>query len=224
MTKAVLLDAMGTLVELDDPAERLRAALESETGVDVGVELAGAAFGAEVGYYLEHQIEGGDEAGLDRLRDECARVLHTALGEPGARMESAAVRRALLAGLAFKAYPDAAPALAELRARGLRLVVASNWDCSLPQWLERAGIAPLIDGYASSAVIGEAKPHPAVFRAALAIAGVEAHEAVHVGDSLDGDIAGAKAAGIRAILVQREGEPPAGVEAVRSLAAVSSLL
>lgn len=222
--QAVLLDALGTLVSLKDPGPRLRAGLERESGVDVGLATAERAFGAEVGYYLANQMRGADEAGLDQLRDECAAVTHEALGPAGADIDRTAVRRALLAAIAFDAFPDAVPALRALRGRGLRLVVASNWDCSLPVWLERAGLAELIDGAASSAVAGAPKPAPAVFEAALAIAGVEAGRAVHVGDTLDGDIAGARAAGIRAILIQRTGDPPAGVATVRSLEELPSLL
>ena len=47
-TRAVLLDALGTLVELDDPAPRLRAALLERSGIDVGIEAAGRGFGAEI--------------------------------------------------------------------------------------------------------------------------------------------------------------------------------
>ena len=82
-----------------------------------------------------------------------------------------------------------------------------------------------MDGAASSAVVGHAKPAPAVFEAALEIAGVAPDEALHVGDSLDNDIEGARAAGIRAVLVDRSGGPrPAGVETVRSLEEVASLI
>ncbi len=76
----------------------------------------------------------------------------------------------------------------------------------------------------SSAAAGEPKPSPAVFRAALELAGAEAGEAVHVGDSVEGDVEGARAAGIRAVLVDRSGTAPPGVEAVGSLEEVSSLL
>ena len=59
--------------------------------------------------------------------------------------------------------PDAPPALRELRQGGLRLVVASNWDCSLPDWLEPAGITELVDGVVTSAEVGAPKPNPRVF-------------------------------------------------------------
>lgn len=223
-TGAVLLDALGTLVSLKEPAPRLRAALKRESGVDVGLETAEQAFAAEVGYYLANQLRGSDEAGLARLRDECAEVTHHALGETGVPIERAAVRRALLDAIEFEAFPDVVPGLRALRERGLRLVVASNWDCSLPTWLARAGLADLIDGTASSAVAGAPKPAPAVFQDALRIAGVGADRAVHVGDTVESDVEGARAAGIRAILIRRSGELPDGIETVRSLEDVPSLL
>ena len=62
--RAVLLDALGTLVELQPPAPRLRAALR-EAGFEVDEERAAAGFGAEIAYYLEHHLEGAD-AGVAR--------------------------------------------------------------------------------------------------------------------------------------------------------------
>ena len=223
MVRAVLVDALGTLVYLEPPGPRLRARLEELSGIDVGLEAADRGFAAEIGHYLAHHMEGGDRPGLERLRDDCAAVMHEALGAEG--IERAVVRQAMIEALEFTAFPDAAPALAALRGRGLRLVAASNWDCSLPEWLEGAGLWDLLDGAASSAVVGEAKPSAAVFRAALDIVGVEAGEALHVGDSVDNDIEGARSAGIRAVLVDRSGAaPPDGVETVRSLGDVASLI
>ena len=184
--------------------------------MDVGLERAERGFRAEIAYYLDHHLQGGDREGLERLRDDCAEVMREAIGDD--RLEPDAVRVAMLAALEFEPYPDAAPALADLRARGLALVVASNWDCSLAEWLDRAGLGGLIDGAVSSASAGAAKPSPAVFLAALELAGCEPGEAVHVGDSMANDVAGARAAGIRAVLVDRGGAAPAGVESVGSLA------
>ncbi|MFN2615938.1 MAG: HAD family hydrolase, partial [Thermoleophilaceae bacterium] len=124
----------------------------------------------------------------------------------------------------FTPFPDVPPALRELRARGLRLVVASNWDCSLPRWLERAGLGALLDGAVSSAAVGHAKPAPEVFRRALRVAGAAPEEALHVGDSREADLEGARAAGIRGVLLVRDGFPPAGVETVGSLAELPALI
>jgi putative hydrolase of the HAD superfamily len=248
-TQAVLLDALGTLVELDDPAPRLRAALIERAGVDVGLEAAERGFGSEIGYYVANQMRGRDRAGLESLRDDCATAMREGLldavdaaaaaGGEGVRLlfgeavdvaaahaalDHATVRAAMLDAIAFRTFEDVLPALEELRGRGLRLVVVSNWDCSLPEWLDRAGVGPLVDGAVSSAVVGEAKPAPAVFEAGLRLAGCDAAEALFVGDSVENDVLGARAAGLRAVLVDRAGEPPPGIEGVRSLGELSAIV
>jgi HAD superfamily hydrolase (TIGR01509 family) len=76
----------------------------------------------------------------------------------------------------------------------------------------------------TSADAGAAKPDPAVFQRGLELAGVDGPSAVHVGDSLDNDVAGARALGIRAILVRREGDLPPGVDAVRALTELPTLV
>ena len=221
MTHAVLLDALGTLVELRPPAPRLQREL-ARSGFEVSEERAAAGFGAEIGYYLSHHLDGRDPEALEDLRDRCARALMDALELPG--LDHATARRAMLAALEFAPYPDVAPALRALREAGSRLVIASNWDCSLPVWLAPLGLLELVDGVVTSADVGAAKPDPALFHRALKLAGVPATDAVHVGDSVENDVEGARAAGIRALILVRQGDPPAGVEAVRSLAELPSLI
>ena len=215
----VFLDALGTLVELQPPAPRLRALL-AERGFDVDEERAGAAFAAEIAYYLEHNLEGSDRERLDDLRDRCAEVMMSALELP--RLDHATAREVMLASLEFVPFPDVAPALSALRDHGL--VVVSNWDCSLPDWLGRAGLLEHVDAVVTSAEVGAAKPDSAIFERALDVARAEPGEAVHVGDSLENDVAGARAAGIRPVLVARDGAAPGGVEAIRSLAELPALL
>src|SRR5207244_11352430 len=101
--------------------------------------------------------------------------------------------------------------------RGLRLVVASNWDCSLPDVLARAGLASLLDGVVTSATVGATKPDPTLFAAALEVAGCAAAEAVHVGDSLENDVAGARAAGVAPVLLDRARGSHDGVTTIASL-------
>jgi putative hydrolase of the HAD superfamily len=219
--RAVLLDALGTLVELQPPAPRLQRLLR-ESGVEVSEEQAALGFGAEIAYYLDHHLDGSDPERLERLRDRCAEEMRTALAIP--ELDHPTARRAMLGSLEFTAYPDVLPALGELRDRGVVLVIASNWDCSLPDWLAPTGILELVDGVVTSAEIGEAKPSPRVFERALAVARVAPDEALHVGDKVDNDVEGAAAAGVRAVLLQREGEPPPGVTAIRSLSELLALL
>jgi 2-haloalkanoic acid dehalogenase type II len=219
--RAVLLDVLGTLVRLEPPGPLLRAEL-GRAGVAVSEEAAQRAFRAEIDYYVRHHLEGRDGASLERLRDRCAAVLVGELGAPG--LDVAVARRAMLRALRFTPFPDAVRALRALRARELTLVAASNWDCALPRVLERAGLGPLLDATVSSAEVGHPKPDPGLFRAALRLAHADAGDAVHVGDSLANDVAGARAAGIRPVLLVREGDPPGGVEAIRTLAELPSVI
>jgi putative hydrolase of the HAD superfamily len=211
---AVLLDALGTIVELERPWPHLVDELAAR-GVVVGEQDARAAMLAEMAYYRAHHDEATDWPSLRDLRRRCAAViqehLRTALPLPD-------VEEALLAAVRFRAYPEVPGALARLRAGGARLAVVSNWDVSLHDVLERTGLRPLVDAVVISAELGVAKPDPAIFAAALERLGAAAGDALHVGDSVEHDVAGARAAGIDAVLVARDGaEVPDGVRAVASL-------
>lgn len=223
--KAVLLDVLGTLVELESPAPALREEIERRTGVDVGEKRAAEAFAAEIGYYLAHHVEGRDMEAVHDLRDRCSEEIRRTLALDG--LDHATAREAMLAALRFRAFPDALPLLRALKERGVRVVAASNWDASLPDALERTGLAPYLDGAVSSAVVGAAKPDPAVFRAALELARCAPAEAFHVGDSPHGDVDGARAAGIPVALLDRHGvlpDPPPGVAKLASLDAAPSVI
>jgi putative hydrolase of the HAD superfamily len=223
--RAVLLDAMGTLLTFGDPAPRLRAGLRERLGIDVGEAAARAAIRAEIAYYRAHLQLGHDARSLAALRAACAEAMRPALG-PAAGAPGEQLTAALLDALAFSAYPDSAPALRALRADGWTLVVVSNWDFSLHQRLAETGLAVLVDGAVASAELGAAKPDGAIFARALELAGADAGEAWHVGDDVAADVEGALAAGIRPVLIARDGEPPEldGVPVIRGLAELPPLL
>ena len=224
----VTLDALGTLVELLPPAPRLREELRAR-GVEVSERAAAAALAQEIAYYRAHHDEAADAASLAALRDRCAEVLGDALARAGADVGAigpAALRDALLAALRFRAYPEVPDALRALRGAGHRLVVVSNWDVSLHETLRATGLSELVDGAVSSAEVGAAKPDPRIFAAAVELAGSRADDALHAGDSLEHDVAGARALGWRAVLVARAGAPvavPSGVSVVASLAELAAL-
>ena len=224
--RAVLLDAMGTLLELEDPVPRLRAALAERLGADVGEKAARAAIRAEIAHYRANLHRGRDATTLAALRAECAEAMRPALGQAAGRAPVEQLTAALLDALAFAAFPDSIPALRALRADGWRLVVVSNWDVSLHERLAETGLAPLIDGAVASAELGAGKPDGAIFARGLALAGASASAAWHVGDSVEADVEGARAAGIRPVLIRRAGARPAlgGVPVIRDLAELPRLL
>ncbi len=218
--RAVLLDALGTLVALEPPGPRLRAELAERFGLAVTTEQATRAIAAEIAYYRVHLDEGRDPASLAGLRGRCAEVLRGALPRREAVrvIASGELTEALLASLRFKAFADVPPALAAWRARGARIVVVSNWDVSLHDVLARLSLGSLIDAVLTSAEAGARKPSPAIFERALVLAGSEPEHAVHIGDSLEEDVAGARAAGIEPVLICRGRRiRPPGVRAIGSL-------
>lgn len=118
---------------------------------------------------------------------------------------------------AWHVYDDAVPTLDELRRNGARLGVVSNWDSRLPRLLERLGLADYFDAVAVSHIEGVEKPDPTIFRRVLGRLGGEAREALHVGNALELDVAGARAAGIDGVLLDRKGDFRGGGVTVRDL-------
>ncbi|MGE0028480.1 MAG: HAD family hydrolase [Thermoleophilia bacterium] len=221
--EAVLLDAYGTLVTLDDPVGRLGALLAAD-GHPHPADRVAAALRAEVLHYRAHHDEGYDAVSLASLRLRCAAVLAEGLGDDVPPLPR--LTEILVDALRFDLLPDALPALDALRDAGLRLGVVSNWDCGLGDVLDGLGVGDRFGVVATSAVVGAGKPDPAIFRHALGALGVEPAAALHCGDLPAFDCAGAAAAGVRAVLIDRAGDrpPDAGRGACATIAALPELL
>ena len=213
--RAALLDALGTLVELERPWPHLVAELRAR-GVDASEDDAKRAMLAEMAYYRRNHDDARDVAGLADLRRRCAEIVRAELA---VALPVAEVEAAMLAAIRFRPCPEVPGVLAALRERGVARVVVSNWDVSLHGVLERTGLDGLVDAVVTSAEFGAAKPDPAIFARALELAGgVAPADAVHAGDDVAADVEGAIAAGIAPVLVARDGEEaPAGVRAIPTL-------
>jgi putative hydrolase of the HAD superfamily len=199
----VLFDALGTLVRLEAPWPLLAGTLSSRHRIEVSEEEAREAMRAEMAYYLEHHTEGRDAISLAELRGRCAAVLGEALPEAAKVLTQAELTEALLDSLRFVPFPDAATALGSLRSLNVRAAVVSNWDCSLGGLLAGLGLGGLLDAVVTSAEAGVRKPDPRIFETALAAIQCPPERAIYVGDSLDVDVAGGRAAGIRSLLIDR---------------------
>lgn len=218
--RAVLLDALGTLMRFEDPVPLLRAALARRHGVEVSAAEAAVAVRAEIVAYRRLHGAAGDGAALVELRRTCAGVLRDALPERAHALDAGALVPTLVEAFSFAAFPEVEGVLEELRRRGHRLAIVSNWDVSLHEVLDRTGLRPRVDVVVASAELGAQKPATAPFARALEELGVPAGEAMHAGDSVAEDVAGALAAGVRPVLVDRDGDagaPPAGVPVLRTL-------
>lgn len=133
----------------------------------------------------------------------------------------------LFAANAATLYDDTVPTLEHLRDKGFKLAIVSNWDTPLDPLTERLGIADYFDIIVAShdTRVRSAKPDPHIFNYTLAAVGVSAEEVVHVGDTYEADIIGAKNAGIRPILIDRDGtQTGRWEETIRSLSELPALL
>ena len=216
----VLLDAFGTLVAMDPPAPVLRAELAA-AGYAFGERAVEHALAREIAHYRSRMHVARDRAGLDALRAECGQVLADALG-PGAPPAPEATRM-LVASLRFRLHGDALGAMDALEARGIGLGVVSNWDCALPDHLAALGVADRFAVIAVSAPVGAAKPDPAIFLHATTAVGVDPSRALHVGDRRAEDYDGARAAGLRALLLDRAGTER-GPDVITTLAAIPEII
>jgi HAD superfamily hydrolase (TIGR01549 family) len=107
----------------------------------------------------------------------------------------------------FELYEDALPTLDALRGRGLKLGLLSNTARDLNVFVEHHRLS--VDAVLTSRAHGKTKPHATIFRRMLELLDVAPEEAMMVGDTVDDDIEGALAVGMRAVLVDREGRYPA---------------
>lgn len=116
---------------------------------------------------------------------------------------------------AWWVFEDVAPALRALDAAGIRLCVISNWTWTLPELLHLLELSGHFHGLVTSARVGYEKPHPEIFRHALAVMGVaDPSRTVHVGDSVHADVGGARRLGIHPVLIARGAHRHAGASAL----------
>jgi HAD superfamily hydrolase (TIGR01662 family) len=122
----------------------------------------------------------------------------------------------------FELFPDALPAFASLRAHGLKLGLLSNTARDLDLFVAHHGLD--VDATLTSRTHGKTKPHETIFRRMLDLLALPAEEVVMVGDTVEDDIEGARAVGMRAVLVDRESLYPEEPDRIESLAGLAQAL
>jgi HAD superfamily hydrolase (TIGR01549 family) len=141
---------------------------------------------------------------------------------PGFDIAAARRERVAASDVLFAAqdlYPDAAPCLRELRARGYRIGIAGNQPAGADAALKALDLAA--DFIVSSATMGVEKPSPEFFARLLQLAGLAADEIAYVGDRLDNDVLPARAAGMTTVFLLRG--PWAKVHATRPEAELAAI-
>jgi putative hydrolase of the HAD superfamily len=219
----------------------------ARTTASVGLDEILARHGHSIPDHLQEMWWSGDIDGTEHVeqsrsrdhylawqRERLVAMLREADVHPG---EHEQILDDLAAGRAervLEAYDEVPGVLAELRTRGVGLVVCSNWDWDLEPAIAEAGLAGWFDTVVSSAWAGARKPHPRIYRYLIEQAALDPADVLFVGDTWGPDVAGALAAGMTPAYLERAGhwpdvtkppDPPAvAVERIRDLTGVVPLV
>jgi putative hydrolase of the HAD superfamily len=219
--RAVLFDAGATLVHPDPPVEAVYAREFAADGARFSEEDLGRALTR-----AWEEIHAG-ALGADRYGGVSGEsgFWNEFLGRVRSFLDGGAVSPAAFARLAehfrspeaWAIYDDVVATLEELLRRDLKLAIVSNWDSHLPKLLAALDLDRFFPVVAVSAIEEVGKPDPEIFRRACERLQVAATESLHVGDSVTEDYEGARAAGLSAILLDRQDRHPHVAERIRSL-------
>ena len=134
-----------------------------------------------------------------------------------------AFRDAFASPRAWRVFEDVEETLAALKSAGYGLAIVSNWDSRMPRLLGTLGLAGYFDAVLCSAEAGVEKPDPRIFEMAAEALGLPAEQILHVGDLAREDYHGARGAGMKALIVNRDGNGARGPEDVDSAHVVRSI-
>jgi len=228
--KAVFFDAAGTLIKTAKPVGESYAQLAKQYGIEVPAEEIRERFRSCFASAPALAFPGAEPAQIKGLERQWWKDLVRRIFEPYgpfAQFEGyfSELFRYFGRAEAWTLYPDTLETLSLLRERGLILDVVSNFDSRLLAILDGLGIASGFDSVVISSHVGYAKPAAEIFQAALGLHGLKAEEALHVGDSLNNDAAGASGAGLTAVLLDRGGKNDSvPFPRARSLSEIVSLI
>ena len=206
--EAVFVDAGNTLVSIDfDRVAAELAALGHACSPESLRRAEAAARPAVSRFVAARRSTESEDTFHFYVRAVVGRVPDVAAGGPAA---AAAAADALVPRLRFPGeswrlwrwvLPGVPEALDALRELGLPLVVVSNSDGTIERGLAETGLLGYFAAVVDSARVGVEKPDPGIFEHAVRHVGVSHARALHVGDLYDADVAGARAAGVHAVLL-----------------------
>lgn len=209
--QAVIFDFFGTVARHPHGVTTQYAAVLASHGYHLDPAVESAHFARYNGVeHLEHSIDQATYEAWARFR---LGELAQASGVAPVRLEKVIDDLRALDRTPVIAYPDAAPTLLELRGRGYRLAICSNWGWEIEPFLEEVGLLDLFDVAVTSARVGARKPHPRIYASVTDPLGVDPSAALFVGDSLGPDVTGPLAVGMAAAHLWRpqdhgSGAPP----------------
>lgn len=208
--RAIFFDAAGTLLRVNGSVGETYARLAREHGKAVSVQALEAGFRRCFATAPPMAFPSAAAGQIPRLEKawwhDVVQQVFAPLGPfPGFEAYFHALYDFFAEPRAWQIYPEAHQTLTALHARGYRLGVISNFDARLFGVLEGLDIGHFFDPIVASTRAGAAKPEPAIFQNALAECQLQPQEALHIGDSYELDIVGARQAGLTPVLIERSG-------------------
>ena len=207
--KAVTFDARGTLLKVRHPVGETYRAVALRHGADLPRGLIGAAFEEVFPSMPPLAFPPLPERELRRRETEWWRTLVRRVVEVAGDVDNFDsffddLYSRYRGAEAWKPYREAASVLCLLRSNRIRAALISNFDSRIEEVLISLNLSIWFNVVVFSSRVGFAKPDPRIFERALAELGVEASEALHVGDNLEKDWRAARSIGMDALLLDRE--------------------
>ena len=211
LPKVIYLDAFGTLFGVKGSVGELYSNLARTVQVRTDPQAVNRAFYQSFAAAERLAFPGADAAAIPALEFNWWKAIVADTFDRVGALEKFEDFDTFYAGLygyfetraPWQVYPDTLPSLVRWRSLGIELGVISNFDSRLYRVLSVLGLAPYFKSVTISTEVGAAKPSPEIFKAALSKHQCEAACAWHIGDSRSEDYIGARATGMRAILVAR---------------------
>lgn len=208
MIEAVFFDLYHTLVRFEPPREELQARTLKDFGIEVSPEVfRRPLLIADEFIYRELARSPLSQRSAEDKMALYARYEGILLKEAGIEVSEQTILKLLGKMQQFDMklvlFDDVVPALTELKGRGLILGLISNVDRDITPLLSKLGLTSLLPVVVTSQNAGFSKPQPEIFQEALRQAGVQASEAIYVGDQYQIDIIGANKVGMKGVLLDR---------------------
>jgi putative hydrolase of the HAD superfamily len=208
--KAVFLDWFNTLARFDPPREEIHCQSLQSFGIEASPEEVWRGILLADEYWFDENIKSKIAARSPEEQTEIVvRYEEIMLDRAGVKVSKDLLLKImqkaheLYRGVTFALFDDVLTTLEELKRRKLVLGLLTNLDKDMAPICRRLGLEPYLDFVVTSGEVGSDKPEPPIFMAALGRAGVNASEAVHVGDQYKIDVVGARGVGISPILIDR---------------------
>ena len=210
MTQAVFFDFYNTLVGFNPPREEIHATACREMGVELHPEAIRSHLPPADEFYhkesLSLPISSREEVDQDEFYTRYEQMILQGAGVAvPADVALAIFKWVRRHGWHIRLYEDSLPVIRDLKRMGKVVGIVSNVDRDLFPYCQQLGLAGEVDFVVTSWEVGVGKPHPAIFKSALEQARTPPEHTVHVGDQYSTDILGARGVGIKALLIDRDG-------------------